>query len=85
MQDIDRDITRLENEYDELISKITMVDTRQMQPPIQATVVEEPLPEDHPSSPQLRFVAMLSLAGGLLVGGADRVRAGRARRALRVA
>ncbi|HVT27914.1 MAG TPA: polysaccharide biosynthesis tyrosine autokinase [Lacipirellulaceae bacterium] len=69
MQDIDRDITRLENEYDELISKITLVDTRQMQPPIQATVVEEPLPEDVPATPQLRLVAVLSLAGGLLVGG----------------
>jgi succinoglycan biosynthesis transport protein ExoP len=69
MQDINRDITRLETEYDELIGKITMVDTHQMQAPIQATVVEEPLPDDKPSSPQLRLVAVMSLAGGLFVGG----------------
>ncbi len=68
MQDIDRDITRLETEYDELIGKITTVDTRQFQAPIQATVVEEPLPDERPASPQLRLVAVLAIAGGLCIG-----------------
>src|SRR4029079_1317394 len=53
LQDVDREVTRLETEYDELIGKITMVDTRQLQAPIQATVVEEPLPDEHPASPHL--------------------------------
>jgi capsular exopolysaccharide synthesis family protein len=69
MQDIDREITRLETEYDEMIGKITTVDTHQLQAPIQATVVQEPLPDDKPSSPELRLVALMSLAGGLFVGG----------------
>lgn len=69
VQDTDREITRLETEYDELIEKITTVDTHQLQAPIQATVVEEPLPDEHSASPQLRLVAMISLAGGLCVGG----------------
>lgn len=69
MQDIDREIARLETEYDELIGKITTVDTHQLQAPIQATVVAEPLPDEKPSSPELRLVAMMSLVGGLFVGG----------------
>jgi capsular exopolysaccharide synthesis family protein len=69
LQDVDREVTRLETEYDELIGKITMVDTRQLQAPIQATVVEEPLPDEHAATPRLRLVAMLSLVGGLFVGG----------------
>lgn len=70
MQDIDHEVSRLETEYDELIGKIAAVDTHQLQGPIQATVVEEPLPEEHADSPKLRFIAVLSLFGGLFIGGA---------------
>ena len=50
MQDIERDIARLEVERDTLVGKIATIDTNQLQAPIQATVVEEPLPDDKPDS-----------------------------------
>jgi len=70
MLDTEREVARLEAEYDSLVSKIATVDIHQLQAPIQATVVEEPLPDDVADSPQIRLVALLSLVGGLLIGGA---------------
>jgi hypothetical protein len=51
------------------VGKITTVDTNQLQAPIQATVVQEPLPDEVPDSPQLRLVVLLSLVAGVFVGG----------------
>jgi len=65
----EREVARLERQQDVLLDKIAAIDLRQLQAPIQATVVEEPLPDDRPASPQLRMVIVASLFGGLLVGG----------------
>jgi capsular exopolysaccharide synthesis family protein len=65
----EREVARLERQQDILLDKIANIDLRQLQAPIQATVVEEPLPNDRPVSPQLRLVIVGSLLGGLLVGG----------------
>ncbi len=69
MQDVEREVARLEAEYDSLISKVATVDIHQLQAPIQATVVQEPLPDEIADSPKLRLVGLLSLMGGLLMGG----------------
>jgi polysaccharide biosynthesis transport protein len=61
-------VTRLESQYDLLFEKIATVDMRQEQAPIQATVVREPVPDNKPVSPQLRFVIFFCLASGIAVG-----------------
>ena len=65
----ERELARLENQQDILLEKISNIDLRQFQAPIQASVVQEPLPNDRPVSPQLRFVVIVSFLGGLAVGG----------------
>ncbi len=65
---LEREVTRLESQYDLLFEKISTVDMRQEQAPIQATVVREPVPDLVPVSPQLRFVIFACLAGGMAVG-----------------
>lgn len=68
LQTLQREVARLESLHDLLFDKIATVDIRQVQAPIQATVVSEPLPEPRPVSPQLRTVGMISLLGGLFAG-----------------
>jgi polysaccharide biosynthesis transport protein len=51
-----------------LFEKISTVDMRQEQAPIQATVVREPLAEKKPVSPQFRLVIFMCLGGGMLIG-----------------
>jgi succinoglycan biosynthesis transport protein ExoP len=65
---LEREVTRLESQYDLLFEKISTVDMRQEQAPIQATVVREPVPDRIPVSPQLRFVVFCCFASGLIVG-----------------
>lgn len=65
---LEREVTRLESQYDLLFEKISTVDMRQEQAPIQATVVREPIPNLEAVSPQLRFLAFASIGGGLLIG-----------------
>ena len=65
---LEREVTRLEAQYDLLFEKISTVDMRQMQAPIQATVVREPVPDRVPVSPQIRFLVFICLAGGTAVG-----------------
>lgn len=65
----EREVTRLEKQQDILLDRIASIDLRQLQAPIQATVVKEPLPNERPVSPQLRHVVVLSLFGGLCAGG----------------
>ena len=60
---------RLEKQQDVLTDRIANIDIRQLQVPIQATVVKEPLPNETPVSPQLRHVMIMVLFGGLFVGG----------------
>jgi capsular exopolysaccharide synthesis family protein len=66
---LEREVARLESLHDVLFNKIANVDFHQLQPPIQATVVAEPLPPDVPSSPQLRLIAAIVLLLGLGIGG----------------
>ena len=61
---LEREVTRLEAQYDLLFEKISTVDMRQMQAPIQATVVREPVPDRVPVSPQIRFLVFICLASG---------------------
>jgi capsular exopolysaccharide synthesis family protein len=65
---LEREVTRLEAQYDLLFEKISTVDMRQEQAPIQATVVREPVPDLVPISPQLRFVIFGCFASGIIVG-----------------
>ncbi|MCA9259158.1 MAG: hypothetical protein KDA61_08160, partial [Planctomycetales bacterium] len=64
----ERELERLESWHDMLFEKIAAVDIRQIQAPIQATVVREPESDPKPVSPQLRFVGLVSLLGGALLG-----------------
>jgi capsular exopolysaccharide synthesis family protein len=65
---LEREVTRLEAQYDLLFEKISTVDMRQEQAPIQATVVREPVPDLVPISPQLRFVIFACFASGVTIG-----------------
>ncbi len=65
---LEREVTRLESQYDLLFEKISTVDMRQEQAPIQATVVREPVPNRVPVSPQLRFLVFICLASGMAIG-----------------
>jgi len=69
LQMLEREVARLETQYDMLFEKIAAVDIRQVQAPIQATVVEEPLPNQTPVTPRLQKVVLASLLGGLILGG----------------
>jgi polysaccharide biosynthesis transport protein len=69
LESLEREVTRLEKQQDVLLDRIANIDLRQLQAPIQATVVMEPLPNDVPVSPQLRHVAVISLFCGLCIGG----------------
>jgi capsular exopolysaccharide synthesis family protein len=69
LESLEREVKRLERQQDVLTDRIANIDIRQLQVPIQATVVKEPLPNDSPVSPQLRHVVIMSLFGGLCVGG----------------
>ncbi len=69
LESLERELKRLEKQEDALTGRIASIDMRQLQAPIQATVVKEPLPVDVPVSPQLRHVVVLSLFGGLCIGG----------------
>jgi capsular exopolysaccharide synthesis family protein len=64
----EREVQRLESWHDMLFEKIAAVDIRQVQAPIQATVVREPLADDRPVSPQARYVAFAATLGGGLIG-----------------
>ena len=70
MRMLERDITRNESRYDELSTQIANFDFSQLQAPIRATVVREPLPEEIPVSPHLRLVLVTCLLSSTLVGGA---------------
>lgn len=65
---IERDVARKEALYDSLSDKIANFDITQVQAPIKATVVREPVSGQSPVTPQLRFVAFACLLGGSLAG-----------------
>lgn len=69
LRTLEREVARTEALSDSLIDSIAKIDMRQVQAPIKATVVREPLPGEKPVSPQLRFVVFVCLTGGVLVGG----------------
>ncbi|MCG8448233.1 MAG: polysaccharide biosynthesis tyrosine autokinase [Pirellulales bacterium] len=66
---LERDVLRKESLYDSLSEKIASIDISQVQAPIKATVVREPLPNKMPVSPQLRLVVAFCLLGGTFAGG----------------
>ena len=65
---LERDVIRKESLYDSLSEKIAGIDISQVQAPIKATVVREPLPSKVPVTPQLRLVVTFCLLGGSLAG-----------------
>lgn len=65
---LERDIARNEAREDELSIQIATFDYSRLQAPIRATVVREPLPNEIPVSPQLRFVVVACLLIGTIVG-----------------
>ncbi len=64
----EREVLRLEDQRDELISRINTADIFQSQGPIQAVVVKDPLPEPKPVTPRIQLVVVLSVMGGLMIG-----------------
>ncbi|QDU55353.1 polysaccharide biosynthesis tyrosine autokinase [Aeoliella mucimassa] len=64
----ERDLVRLENLHDSLIDRLDSADIYQSQGPIQAVVVEDPLPELKPVSPRIKTVFLMSVLSGLIVG-----------------
>ena len=66
---LERDISRNEAREDELSIQIATFDYSRLQAPIRATVVREPLPDELPISPQLRFVVVACLLVGTITGG----------------
>lgn len=65
---LERDVNRKETLYDSLSDKIATFDISQVQAPIKATVVREPVPSEFPATPQLRLLAAASLVGGTFIG-----------------
>ena len=65
---LERDVARKETLYDSLSERIASFDLGQIQAPIKATVVREPLPNDLPVTPKLRMVAAFCLFGGTFLG-----------------
>ena len=68
LRTLERDVTRKESLYDSLSEKIASIDISQVQAPIKATVVREPLPSRVPVSPQLRLIVVLCMLGGTFAG-----------------
>ncbi|MGD9633453.1 MAG: polysaccharide biosynthesis tyrosine autokinase [Pirellulales bacterium] len=68
LESLEREVMRKERYKDTLVDRIGRIDLRQLQAPIQATVVREPLPDEIPVSPQLRNVLVLALFGGFGIG-----------------
>ena len=67
LRSLEREVLREEANEDLIISKIKNIDS-QIQAPIRATVVRDPLPNKVPVTPQLRFVAAICLLGGTMTG-----------------
>lgn len=65
---LERDVDRKESEFDALAAQIDKIDLNQGRPPISATVVSEPVPNEIPVTPQLRLIALFSLVGGSITG-----------------
>lgn len=66
---LEREVSRLETQYSDMLNQIASLDVHQLQAPIQASVVQEPLPDERPVFPRLRAVLLCALGGGLGVGG----------------
>ncbi len=65
---LEREVERIESLHGLLFERIANVDFRQVQAPVQATVVREPLPPQRAASPQLRMVLLTAIAAGLALG-----------------
>ncbi|TWT34009.1 Tyrosine-protein kinase YwqD [Posidoniimonas corsicana] len=63
-----REVERLESLHDVLFEKIAAVDIHQVQAPIRASIVEEPLPEETPVSPRFASLFGSAILGGLALG-----------------
>ena len=68
LQIMEHDVQRLETYLDSLSEKIDTFDISQVQAPIKATVIREPLPGRSPVTPRLRFVVIVCFIGGTLLG-----------------
>jgi len=68
LQIMEHDVQRLETYLDSLSEKIDTFDISQVQAPIKATVVREPLPGLNPVSPQLRLVLIVCFMVGTILG-----------------
>lgn len=66
---LEREVQRDEDICNSISEKIATIDISQIQAPIKATVVREPVADDTPVTPRLRLVVLACLLGGTLVGG----------------
>ena len=65
---LERELERLDHQYDQLFTKSNNIDPQQIQAPIRASIVQEPLPALKPASPRLAVTYLGALAAGLIVG-----------------
>jgi len=65
---LERDVKRLYDLSDVLISKIASLDLQQNGQEVRASVTAPPVPNDRPVSPRLSFVILVSLFSGLGIG-----------------
>lgn len=65
---LQRELERLDDQYDQLFAQSNSIDPQQIQAPIRASIVQEPLPALKPASPQLSVTYGAALFAGLLLG-----------------
>ncbi|MEM6260267.1 MAG: polysaccharide biosynthesis tyrosine autokinase [Planctomycetota bacterium] len=66
--DLQRELERLDDQYDQLFARSNSIDPHQVQAPIRASIVQEPLPALRPATPKLAATVSGALLLGLVVG-----------------
>jgi len=65
---LERDVTRLNDQYDSLANRMATIDLSQEGPSIRAELVDSPVRAFKPASPNIRRVALVALIAGLAIG-----------------
>lgn len=65
---LQREVEQLELDRHAYDQKIAEVDVHQLLAPIQATIVQDPLPAEKPATPKIKEVLVMSALAGLIIG-----------------
>lgn len=65
---VEHDLVLLRNLHDSLLDRIANIDVTEEHADVRVAVVSEPQASDHPISPNLPFVCLVCLVGGLVAG-----------------